>query len=112
MDREHKEVWRRQLRDVPAGLLKPIDGKAMAVWTCAVVAHARAARMLNSKGPNAQVVVASKDGNPMVNPFLGVMNRQAAIAIKTGNELGFSPVARTRIATEGLAPMLFILGSG
>jgi P27 family predicted phage terminase small subunit len=103
MDREHKEVWRQQLRGVPAGMLKSLDGKTMAIWTCAVVAHERAARMLNGEGTYSQVVIPSKEGVlAIVNPFLGVMNRQAAIMIKAGSELGFSPVARTRIAVEGL----------
>jgi P27 family predicted phage terminase small subunit len=101
MDDEHQAVWREQLRATPVGLLKGTDAAVMTVWTCAAVAHARAARHLSSGGPDSGVVVPTRDGNPIVDPFFGVMNRQATIVIRSGNELGFSPAARTRISTDG-----------
>jgi P27 family predicted phage terminase small subunit len=104
MDEEHKEAWREQLRACPPGLLKTSDAKTMAAWTCAAVAHTRAAKKLNADGATSQVVLLSKDKNFYVNPYLGVMNRQAEILKATGAELGFSPVSRTRISTEGFGP--------
>jgi P27 family predicted phage terminase small subunit len=73
----------------------------METWTCAAVAHTRAAKKLNADGATSQVVLLSKDKNFYVNPYLGVMNRQAEILKATGAELGFSPASRTRISTEG-----------
>jgi P27 family predicted phage terminase small subunit len=102
MDEEHQAVWRGQIRACPAGLLKRLDHKMMETWTCAAVAHTRAARMLNTEGPTSQVLLRNKDKNFYVNPFLGVMNRQAEILKATGAELGFSPVSRTRVSVEGL----------
>jgi P27 family predicted phage terminase small subunit len=101
MDKEHQAVWREQVRACPPGLLKTSDAKAMAAWTCAAVAHTRAAKRFNVEGETSQVVLLSKDGNHYVSPYLGVMNRQAELLIRFGTELGFSPASRTKISVEG-----------
>jgi P27 family predicted phage terminase small subunit len=101
MDEEHQAVWRGQIRACPAGPLKRIDQKAMETWTCAAVAHTRAAQRFSAEGASGQLVLVSKDKNFYVNPFLSVMNRQAEILKATGAELGFSPASRTKISVEG-----------
>jgi hypothetical protein len=48
-------------------------------------------------------VVSTREGGVMQNPYLGVMNRQAHIMLRTASELGFSPAARAglgRVAPE------------
>jgi len=51
---------------------------------------------VNSSG----TVVQSKHG-PMHNPFVGVMNKQAAVMRQCSDELGLSPVARSRVKVGG-----------
>jgi phage terminase small subunit len=39
----------------------------------------------------------TKDGNAINNPYLGIVNRQAFIMIRTAGELGFTPSARASL---------------
>ena len=62
--------------------------------------RARAAREIDRLG----LVVKTKDGNAIQNPFLPILNRQALIMMRCGAEMGFSPSARMALgqaAEEG-----------
>ena len=56
---------------------------------CRCVEHARAVV--------EDQVVKNKDGNSINNPYLGIVNRQAFIMIRTAGELGFTPSARASL---------------
>jgi phage terminase small subunit len=54
----------------------------------------RRARACRGGGSAQGQVVKAKDGNAVNNPYLGIVNRQAFIMIRTAGELGFTPSAR------------------
>lgn len=53
------------------------------------------------------MVVRSPSGYPMPNPYIAIANRSLAMCVKLWIELGLTPSARTRIATDagGLGPL-------
>jgi P27 family predicted phage terminase small subunit len=65
-------------------------------WCLAAVVRARAAREIDRLG----LVVKTKDGNAIQNPFLPILNRQALIMMRCGAEMGFSPSARMALGTS------------
>ena len=42
----------------------------------------------------------NKDSTAVASPYLGILNRAAALMIKAASELGFSPAARPRLAAS------------
>ena len=66
----------------------------LAVWVGACVEHARAATEDRRTGQ----VDKTKDGNAINKPFLGIVNRQAFIMIRTAGELSFTTSARASLA--------------
>ena len=93
MDEAQREQWFYSVQDAPAGLLTGTDREMLAVWVVACVEHGRAAAEVRRMGQ----VVKTKDGNAINNPYLGIVNRQAFIMIRTAGELGFTPAARASL---------------
>jgi P27 family predicted phage terminase small subunit len=93
MDETQREQWFYAVQNAPPGLLTGTDREVLAVWVVACVEHARAAAEVRRMGQ----VVKTKDGNAINNPYLGVVNRQAFIMIRTAGELGFTPSARASL---------------
>jgi P27 family predicted phage terminase small subunit len=50
------------------------------------------------------LLTKTKDGTAVASPYLGIMNRAAALMLKAGSELGFSPAARPRLAAQATQP--------
>lgn len=94
-----KESWRYALEHAPLGVLGKIDRGLLAVWVVAEDLHRDAAQKVAKFGSVVKVG-ADKDGKGgtmQQSPYLPIVNRQAQIMVKTAAELGFTPVARTRI---------------
>ena len=72
---------------VRPSLLTGTDRAIFSVWLVACVEYARAAQEVRNLGQ----VVKTKEGNAIQNPYLSIMNGQAAIMLKAGGELGFTP---------------------
>ena len=93
MDQAQREQWFYAISNAPVGLLTATDRDLLAAWVVACVEHARAAAEVRRMGQ----VVKTKDGNAINNPYLGIVNRQALIMIRTAGELGFTPSARASL---------------
>src|SRR5260370_1477066 len=88
-----RSKWSYAVQNAPAGLLTGTDREVLAVWVVACVERARAAAEVRRMGQ----VVKTKDGNAINDPYLGIVNRQAFIMIRTARELGFTPSARASL---------------
>src|SRR5947208_2552376 len=73
-DDEQRGQWDYALEHAPPGLLTGTDREALVVWCVACIEHARAVQEVRKLGQ----VVKTKDGNAIQNPFLPIVNRQAA----------------------------------
>lgn len=93
LDDDQREQWAHALNVAPLGLLAACDRELLAVWVVASVEWARAMAQVRKLGQ----VVRSKEGVPFQNPFLGIANRQAMIMLRTGAEMGFSPISRAML---------------
>jgi P27 family predicted phage terminase small subunit len=93
---EQRAQWDYALENAPPGLLTATDREILVTWCLAAVVRARAAREIERLG----LVVKTKDGNAIQNPFLPILNRQALIMMRCGAEMGFSPSARMALGTS------------
>ncbi|HTE37499.1 MAG TPA: P27 family phage terminase small subunit [Reyranella sp.] len=89
--------WTQAIAAAPAGLLKHIDLRVLAVWSIAAWLHSDAARQVATSA----TVVLTKSGEMMQHPSLSILNKQAAIMLKAAAEMGFTPSSRTRVALDG-----------
>ena len=96
LSEEQRAVWTYAIANAPAGLLKRLDRAMLTMWVVAEALHADAAQKVAKAG----AVVRTRNGEVTQNPYLSVMNRQAAIMVKLASEMGFSPASRTRIQLE------------
>ena len=106
---EQRAQWDYALENAPPGLLTATDREILVTWCLAAVVRARAAREIDRLG----LVVKTKDGNAIQNPFLPILNRQALIMMRCGAEMGFSPSARMALgqaAEEGTGGGRYYIG--
>lgn len=97
---EQKEIWNYAITHAPPGLLKMIDASVLVVWTVARDTHQKAAQNF----AKSKMLYTTKSGDPMQNPLLPVMNKQAILMMKAAGELGFTPSSRSRIEIDGYGP--------
>jgi P27 family predicted phage terminase small subunit len=105
---EQRAQWDYALENAPPGLLTATDREILVTWCLAAVLRARAAREIHRLG----LVVKTKDGNAIQNPFLSILNRQALIMMRCGGEMGFSPSARMALGTSPNAAGGRYIGGG
>ena len=106
-------LWEHALQEAPKGLLGSIDRELLAAWCQAVVIYRRAAQDLQGQ--------PLTDGayNGRSNPLCNLIQKQGALVARLGNELGFSPSARSRLSvppekttTENPFAKLIAINSG
>ena len=102
MSEGQRAGWRHAVEHAPRGILKAIDRGMLAIWVEAEDRHRTAATMQArlDQGAKLPLLTKTKDGTAVASPYLGIMNRAAAIMIKAASELGFSPAARPRLAAS------------
>lgn len=88
-----QKIWRHAIANAPAGMLKLIDASVFKVWVVAEDTLEQARAEVSRLG----LLVKTKDGATIQNPYLPIQNKQAAIVMKAAAELGFSPTARPRV---------------
>jgi P27 family predicted phage terminase small subunit len=93
-----KAGWNYAIENAPKGLLKCLDRSVLTAWVVAEDLHRRASEQVDkfgilTKAPNTGLAIQS--------PYLPVVNKQAAIMMKAAEQLGFSPVSRSRIQLMG-----------
>lgn len=92
-----KEGWTFALKHAPAGVLARIDRALLTLWVVAEDFHRTAVLQVG-----ANLVIRSPiKGEPIQNPYLAIVNKQAMIMIRAASELGFSPAARPRFGKGG-----------
>jgi P27 family predicted phage terminase small subunit len=100
LSESQKEGWRYAMRHAPPGLLKRLDQSILTVWVCAEAVHREASEWVSNKGS----MVMGKNGLPYQNPYLAIMNKQAAVMMKAAAELGFTPSSRSRVKVDPEKP--------
>lgn len=78
-----RERWHWLVTTAPAGALSVSDAGTVTVLACALVLHEQAAAKVAEFGP---VVLAGTKAD--VNPWVGILNAQAAIISKASRDLG------------------------
>ena len=94
-DQQQRLQWDYALENAPLGLLTATDREVLVIWCVASVEYARAVQEVRRLGQ----VVKTKEGNAIQNPFLPIVNKQAAMMLRAGSELGFSPASRMALGT-------------
>lgn len=92
---DQKAAWRYALRNAPLNLVRRVDRGVLTAYVVAESLHRDAARKVAELG---MLVKSPVKGDPMQSPFLSIVNRQAEIMMRCCSELGFTPVARARLA--------------
>jgi P27 family predicted phage terminase small subunit len=94
MSETQRSGWNYAIEHAPAGLLRKLDRSVLTVWVTAEDLHRRAVEQVDKFGI---LTKAPHTGQPIQSPYLAVVNKQAALMMKAAAELGFTPVARSRI---------------
>jgi P27 family predicted phage terminase small subunit len=93
---EQRETWEYLLRHSPPSLLKKLDVGVLEAYVVALCLHRRAVAEMADRD------LLHEQGRQMIPmPVLSIINKQADLVRKLGNELGFSPVSRPRIFANG-----------
>lgn len=93
---QQKIQWDFALKHAPPGLLRSLDRSVLKAWVIAGDLHRQAAAKVHELG----IIVRTPQGQPMTNPYVSVLNKQATIMLRAAAELGFSPSARSRVSVE------------
>jgi P27 family predicted phage terminase small subunit len=91
-DEARREIWRHAVSHAPAGVLKQIDFGTLEAWVDSYATY-RDAQMEMRKG----LIIKTKAGNIIQNPYLSIANKQKLIMAKLAAELGFTPSSRSRV---------------
>lgn len=89
-------IWQECIANAPPGMLKRLDFAALQVFVVACENHELAAAKVTELG---QMVKVGKGVGH--NPYVSIMNNQAAIMLKASADLGFSPSSRSRVKVTG-----------
>lgn len=98
MNESQKAGWNYAVENAPRGLLKKLDRSVLVAWAVAEDLHQQASLMLEKYG---MLTKAPNTGLPIQSPYLPIVNKQAAIMLKAAEQLGFSPVSRSRVQLVG-----------
>lgn len=92
-----KREWTRVSRELLAcGLLTSVDRAALSCYCVAWSRLVEAEKKIAATG----LIVQSPAGYPIVNPYVGIVNRQMDIIHKFIAEFGLSPASRARISVN------------
>jgi P27 family predicted phage terminase small subunit len=95
---EAKAEWKRIARELAAiGLLTSVDRAALAAYCSAYGRWVEAERGLQK---SAALIVKSPSGQPMQNPFVGVINTAFDQMRKFLIEFGMTPSSRSRLQVQ------------
>lgn len=94
MTNQQKAIWCEAVDGAPVGLLCEMDKGTLTAYVVAADGLTEAAKKVNEfgvvvKGPNTGFAVQS--------PFEAIKNKQAEIMMRAAGELGFTPIARSRL---------------
>lgn len=95
---DQKAGWSYAISNAPAGLMKRLDRAALTAFVVAEDMHRQASVAVGKFG---LITKSPSKGEPMQNPYLPIINRQAQIMLKAAAELGFTPSSRSRVEIVG-----------
>lgn len=95
MTESQRAGWAYAIANAPGGLLKMLDRSTLTIWVVAEDLHRQASEAVAKLGI---LIKSPVKGEPMQNPYVAVLNKQAAIMLKASAELGFTPASRSRIS--------------
>lgn len=95
---EQKAGWTYAIENAPSGLMKRLDRSALTAFVVAEDMHRQASVAVGKFG---LITKSPSKGEPMQNPYLPIINRQAQIMLKAAAELGFTPSSRSRVEVSG-----------
>lgn len=93
---QEKKYWKQLVKIASHGLLRACDAQALKRYVVALCIYDRAKSDLEK----SSLLVRSKNGTPIHNPLLGMLNRQTDILMKLESEFGFTPVSRSRLGFQ------------
>lgn len=102
MTEDQSLAWSYAISESPKGLLKRLDRSALTVWVVSEDMHRQATIAVGKFG---MLTKSSQKGEAIQNPYLPIINRQAAIMMKAAAELGFTPSSRSRISVDSSDPV-------
>jgi P27 family predicted phage terminase small subunit len=97
MSNEQKKVWVKAIASAPTGLLKALDESVLVAWVVASDLHREASQKVARSG---MVMRSPMKGEPIQNPYLPIINKQAQIMMKAAAEMGFTPSSRSRVSVD------------
>jgi P27 family predicted phage terminase small subunit len=92
-----RAIWTEAISHAPRGLLKKLDDSVFTAWVVARDFHRQATMACAERGLMTK-------GEGKQSPYLTVVNRQAVMMVKCASELGFTPVARSRVTLGEVLP--------
>lgn len=86
-------------RSMPVRVYSALDSFLLAAFGTAWAIHKQAAHEVN--GPTFEFVLVTDKGVHMQNPWLGILNKQAALMASLGDRLGLDPKSRAALKLPG-----------
>ena len=98
--------WRRIIAKVPYGILRDLDMETFGNYIVTWDRFQRACEAQNrlDQGKTYPFIRRGPNGVPVESPFMGLMNRSSLLLIRYAAEMGFTPSARARLASDGFEP--------
>lgn len=93
LNKDEKKYWRQIVKNAPGGLLRGCDVQALKRYVVALYIYDNAKNDLEK----SHSIIRSKNGTPVPNPNLAILNRQTDILLRLETEFGFTPSARARL---------------
>jgi P27 family predicted phage terminase small subunit len=97
---EAAKEWDRAVESMPPGMYTGADSPTLAVYCVAWVLFRNSLAQVAREGMTS----TGSTGQKVAHPSLQVVAKQAEIILRSGDRLGMSPAARTRIALQDQAP--------
>ena len=96
---QEKAMWREAIGNMPAGMLKRLDGYVLRMWCESWAIRAKALEIIKSSG----LISRGAGGHPIKAPALRIVDQQTEILRGLAADLGFNPTSRARVAGSGKA---------
>jgi P27 family predicted phage terminase small subunit len=97
LDPAARAIWRRTLREMPAGLITALDGDVLACYCGAVVRYRAAASLVARSAPRIR---GARSGDVIANPADRVARGWSDQIRLLARELGLTPSARAGLHME------------
>jgi len=101
---EQAELWDHAVRSAPSGMLRSLDLGVLEAW-CVTYSVLRAATAELAQQGTITVPGIKDPSRRVAAPQVGIINRASAVMSRLANDLGFSPVARSRVQVQNNGPV-------